>query len=315
MANRPFGFLINPFLVATENNYKKMTDLSTFTYNALGTVPSLAAVKTFLHASYVDYLAKYDTWKNNAGERKTSTLSLGVLIDDLPRQAKDWDFEIQHFAREGTAEYKTYFPNGRTPYSRGTQEEKIRTVKQLLDELAKRTPVPPIKDTVNDYYTDLNAAFVGRQGKGSTVTQSSDAVELARVAVGVALYSVMGQLMAIYPENPTQIEAFIDTEALRRKPQDEFTGHTGPQEHETIVKRAMEEDEQVTLKNTGLVPLTFYWANVKGGPIPTGVTGVTLQPSEHTHVPASALGNPAEDKFLSVFNPSEIAEGEWDVEL
>jgi hypothetical protein len=71
----------------------------------------------------------------------------------------------------------------------------------------------------------------------------------------------MGQLMAIYPENPTQIEAFIDTEALRRKPQDEFTGHTGPQEHETIVKRTLDADDQVTLHNTGLVPLTFYLAN------------------------------------------------------
>lgn len=315
MANRPFAFLINPFLVATENNYKKMTELSTYTYNALGTVPTLAEVKAFLQASYLDYLEKYDKWKNSGGERKTTTMSLGILVDDLPRQAKDWNFEIQHFAKEGTAEYKTYFPNGRTPYSRGTHEEKIRTVSQLVDALGKRTPVPPVKDTINDYLTDLNAAFAAQQGKGSAVTQSSDAVELARIAVGTALYSVLGQLIAIYPENPKQIEAFIDTESLRRRPQDSFTGHTAPQEHETIVKRTMDEDDQIFMKNTGLVPLTYYWANVKNGPIPAGVTGITLQSGEQTHVPASSLGHPATDKFLSVYNGSEIAEGEWEVEL
>jgi hypothetical protein len=63
------------------------------------------------------------------------------------------------------------------------------------------------------------------------------------------------------------------------------------------------------------VPLTFYLTKYKNGGIPVGVTGVTLMPSEQTHVPASSLGNPATAKYLSVYNASEVIEGEWEVEI
>ena len=121
--------------------------------------------------------------------------------------------------------------------------------------------------------------------------------------------------MQTYNADPTQISRYFDLELLRRDSQSDFTGHVLPQEHQAIVKRTLEADEQVTLKNLGLVPLTFYMATTKNGPIPAGTVGVTLAPGEQTHVPASSLGDVVNNKFVTVYNPSDLADGNWEVML
>jgi hypothetical protein len=315
MPEKPWIYLINPFIVATNGSYELMRTLGTFTDSRLAANPTFATQYAFLHPKYTAFIAAYDAWKIGGGVQKSSTATLNALLDDLGRQVNDWDYEIQAFAKKGTPEYLTYFPHGHAPFTKGKQETKIGAVAELAGALALRTPVPPIKDTISDYLTDLNTANSTQKNKKGSTDDLSDAVEAARITLGGALYSVMGHLISVYWETPELVGNFLDLELLRKKPQETFTGHTGPQEHETIVKRTLDADDQVTLHNTGLVPLTFYLANTKNGGIPAGVTGVTLQPTEQTHVPASSLGHPAEDKFLSVYNASEIAEGEWEVEL
>jgi hypothetical protein len=315
MPERPWIYLINPFAVATVRSYEKMRTLSTFTDSRLATDPTLATQYAFLHPKYLAYRAAYDAWKAGGSDKKSNTASLKALLEDLPNQVNTWDFEIQHFATKGTPDYLKYFPNGHAPFTKGKQETRIGAVAELVIQLGKRSPVPPIKDTINDYLTDLNAVNSTQKDSKGDTSDLSDAVEAARLELAGAMYSVMGYLMSIHWANPLVIANYFDLELLRKKPQEDFTGHVAAGAIEYIVKRTLEADDMVLLKNTGLVPLTWYLGETKGAAHEAGAPSTTLEPAQQTSVPASALGNVATDKYLMVFNASELTEGNWEVEI
>ncbi len=315
MLKRPWIFLTNPFLVATRNNYEKALRISAKTDAALAADPALATLYAFYHPFHLALEAAYAAWVSSGGSKKSATATLKTLLKGLTQQVNAWDFEIQHIATKGSDAYLTFFPNGHKPFLQGKQETRIGALAALSDALGAVTPGPAVKASVDDYLTDLRATNVTQKGKITTTDNLSSAVEAARIGACEGLYKVLGQLMVNNYQNTEPIGNYFDLEAIRDDQQDHFTGPTGPQEHYSIVQRTMEEDDQIFMKNNGLVPLTFYFANTKNGGIPAGVLGLTLQPGESTHVPASSLGQPATDKFLSVYNASEIAEGEWEVEL
>jgi hypothetical protein len=316
MPEKVWLFLINPFITSTKGSFEKMRTLSTFTDSRLATDPTLATQYAFLHPKLLAFRAAYDAWKGGGSDQKSLTASLKVLLDEeLPRQLKAWDFEIQHFATKGTAEYLKYFPHGYSPFTRGKQETKIGAVAELVLQLGKRTPVPPIKDTINDFLTDLNAANSTQKDSKGDTGDLSDAVEAARIELAGAMYSVLGHLMSIHWANPEVIGNYFDLELLRKKPQEDFTGHVAAGAIRFIVQRTMEADDMVLLKNTGTVALTWYLAETKGAAHEAGAPSVTVEPGQQTSVAASALGNVATDKYLMVFNASELTEGAWEVEI
>lgn len=315
MPERPWIYLINPFIVATVRSYEKMRTLSTFTDSRLAADPTLATQYAFFHPIYLAYRAAFDAWKAGGSDQKSYTASLKVLLEDMPRQVNGWDFEIQHFASKGTPDYLKYFPQGHAPFTKGKQETRIGAVAELVLQLGKRSPVPPVKDTINDYLTDLNAANSAQKNSKGGTGNLSDAVEAARLDLAGAMYSVMGYLMSIHWENPLVVANYFDLELLRKKLQEDFSGHVAAGAIENIAKRTLEADQMVLLKNTGLVPLTWYLAQTEHAAHEAGAPSTTLLPGEQTSVPASALGNVETDKYLMVFNASELTEGNWEVEI
>lgn len=308
-------YLGNQFDRATKGSFERALTISTYTDAALAADPARATEYTFYHPIHLAFVAAYNAWKSGSGSQKGATETLRILLKGIKQQLDGWDFEIQKVATKGSAAYLAIFPNGRKPFMQGKQATRIAALGTLSVDLGKMTPVPPVKDTVDEYLTDLIAVNATQKGKISTKDTLSDAVEAARVNVCQGLYYVLGKLMMVHYKDPEPIAAYFDVELIRRDKQKIFTGTILQTTHHSIVKRGLKLDEQVSIRNTGLVPLTFYLANTKDGGIPEGVTGVTLLPSETTHVPASSLGHPATDKFLSVYNASDIIEGEWEVEI
>lgn len=315
MFKRPWSFLINPFLVATRGNYEKSVTISTFTDAALHANPAFGSIYGNYHPAHVALVAAYDAWKTGGGSQKGSTASLKALLKGLTAAVNHWDYLIQGIAEKGTPAYTAFFPQGHAPFINGKQAMRIGAVHSLSLELAKQTPVPAVKTEVDAYYAQLLAANDTQKGKVSQTDVLSESVEAARIVVCKSLYIALGALMQNLFATPEAIGDYFDLELIRQGPQDEFTGHIEPMAHDTIVKRSFDADDQINLKNTGLVPLTFYLAAVKNGGIPDGVTGITLAPGEETHVPASGLGHPDTDKYLTVYNAAAIADGNWEVEL
>lgn len=305
--------LNNPFLNATRDSHEKGLAISRYTNAALLGDPATAALFDYYDPLHLDYDASYAAWVNGGGQQKRFTGSLKSLLKGLTVHVNDWDFGIQQVHRKGTNEYVAFFPKGHTPFLTGKQETRIAAVSALNIALTGIAPLAAVKTSVNDYYGLLTDGIDNQKNKMYTTDTLSDDVEAKRIAACQGLYYVLGGLMQIYNADPSQIAKFFDLELIRREGQNDFTGHILPQEHETVAKRTLDADQQITLKNLGLVPLTFYMAAINDGPIPAGTTGITLQPSEQTHVPASSLGDVAANKFLTVYNPSELADGNWEV--
>lgn len=315
MAEKPWIYLSNPFLVATRTSFEKALGLSSYTDNALEADPAQADLYTFYHPRHLALVAAYGNWKSAGGMQKTSTATLKSLIDGLTVAVNDWDYDIQAIARKGTPQYLTFFPRGHEPFISGKQETRIAAVDALNRSLDTVTPVPAVKTKVSDYLADLNTAAGTQEGKFSQTDALSDALEAARVNACQGLYYVMSGLMQTFYHNPLQVERYFDMELLRRRPQEDFTGSVAAGALHTIVKRTLAADDLLLLKNTGLVPLTFYLGSAKDAPQEGGSPAVSVEPGQQTHVPASALGNVATNKYLIVQNPSGLTEGNWEVEV
>jgi hypothetical protein len=99
---------------------------------------------------------------------------------------------------------------------------------------------------------------------------------------------------------------------MRTAQQKVFTGTLKPGESYTIVKHTFDDDEDLSLKNTGLVPLKFYLTNVRDAK--PGEKSVTVAPGEEQIVFATALGS-LTDTFLTVYNADTVQECSWKIEL
>jgi hypothetical protein len=314
MKKKPL-FLSNPFPKAMAASFERALTISAFTDSALAADPARAAEYAIYHPLHLALETAYADWKAGKGSQKGATTTLRALLKDLPRQVRSWDYDIQAFAPKDSAEYEALFPNGRTPFGKGTQQARMGEVSTLGKALGLLSPQPAIKSVVDDYYAELVAANAAQKGKVSLKEGLFEAMEAARDNAANGLYNVMVKLMGINYLDTDKVEKFFDMELIRRRPQKNFTGRVAQVTYYTIVKRTMKETAQVTLRNNGALPLTFYFAHTNHGSIPGGVTGVTVPSSGVITVQAGQLGHPGLDKYLSVYNPSEIIEGEWAVEI
>jgi hypothetical protein len=311
---RQWLFLNNPFMRATSGSYEKAVTISTFTDARLAASPGLGTYYAFYHPLHTALINAYNAWKLGGGQQKTATASMAALLKGLTAAVNDWDFAIQSIARKGTPEYLTFFPQGHTPFITGKQDMRISAVATLSNALATVSPVPAVKTQVDSYLSQLNTANTTQEGKKGGTNGLSDAVEAMRVAACHGLYYVLAQLMALYYQNPEPIATYFDLELIRDRQQDDFTGSVQASAVKTIAKRTLEADDMILLKNTGLVPLTFYLAADKGAAPVVGAPSVIVPEGQHQNVPANALGDVAENKFLMVYNASELTEGNWEVE-
>ncbi len=314
MKKKPL-FLGNPFQNAMMISFERAITISAYTDAALSASPAHAAEYALYHPLHVALVNAYSAWINGRGSQKSSTTTLRGLLKELTRQVRDWDWEIQAFAKKGTAEYEKFFPNGRSAFSKGKQQVRIGVLRALSDALGEVTPVPAVKSVVDDFLSDLVAVNTAQKGKISIKDTLSEAVDTARNEASEGLFLVLLKLLTANYKNPEVVGSFFDLELIRKEKQTDFTGHVAQETRRTIVKRSLPDNYRLTIFNNGPVDLIYYFTNIRNGAKPIGVTGLNLKSSESMTVDASQLGNPALDKYLTVYNASEIMEGEWLVEL
>ena len=96
---RSWIFLINPFIVATNNSYSKMKQIGDVTLAAIAArvpTPPAEDIFTELFATLSPLVQAYDdaytTWLTQQGATKGQTQTLNDLLDDLSSQKiEDWD--------------------------------------------------------------------------------------------------------------------------------------------------------------------------------------------------------------------------------
>ncbi|MBK5286222.1 MAG: hypothetical protein JJE25_12555 [Bacteroidia bacterium] len=313
---RPWIFLINPILVATENSYRMAVRISTYHDSALlaaSADPFFLALYNLYHPLHLQLVKDYDNWHTQMGLQEGESLNVNQLLRlESNTKIKQWDVAIQNVYAQGTPKYMSLLPNHRTPFQQGTQNDRIQAVHSLSNAIGTDLALAAVKADVDAFYTQINNALTAQKGAIAVTKTLSDAVDASRIAMCIQQYANLGSLINKYAAVPSDANQYFDEEGIRNAQQVMFTGHVKPQHTHTIVKHTFAAADNLKLENPGNTMLSFYLAQVKGAQ--PGATVITLNAGEQQTVPATALGNIA-NPYLVVFNPDAINKGEFVVEI
>lgn len=165
--------------------------------------------------------------------------------------------------------------------------------------------------TTLDAYNSSNAMQTSRIDAKDAL---SDAIDDQEQALAVGLYDVLGGLMRIFKDDPSNIERFYRLDLIRRKAQTDFTGSVPAFGHRFIVQRKMKAGEQVTLQNDGDVTLIFFFASEKDTVLAPGMSSQSVLTHTQVTIPGTAIGASDTNVYLIVQN-EEALNGHWMVEL
>lgn len=227
MGTRSWIFVINTFEVNTRGSNVKMLSIVTDTDAKLqneNADPDILELYNLLHPIYDNYrqvCINYDMIEGNYGG---GTQAFEDLMDTLPTVLRTWEGPIRAVYFEDTPEEKAIFPNKRTPFLKGTYEDRLSAIGTLAQKLSTIAPLNATYLLVSSFYTlALSTRLAQQQGEGA-LGQVSDLREQQRIIVAQALYGVLGGLMLKFRTSPTDIERFFDLELLRSKAKGQTTG-------------------------------------------------------------------------------------------
>ncbi len=220
MAERDWIFKSNTFEVQTRKSNVKMLSLSTDTHAKLSAGQAdpdiLMLFNLFdpIFSAYRQICIDYDVM---AGNRKGGTLAFQNILDQIPTELRKWEGAVRAIHFEDSPEERAIFPNKRSPFLKGTYEERIGAIGTLVQKLNGMPALATTHAQVQSFYNmALGTRLAQQQGEGS-LAQMSDLRERQRIMVANMLYGVLGYLMFKYREERDRIDNYFDLALLRPK--------------------------------------------------------------------------------------------------
>ena len=314
---KTWNFLINTFLIVTQDSYRTAKKIGDYTINALFahiSNPLILALHHDLQPFNDDFNAAYNIWLSKLGTQKSLTNELTVNLKLLSSvKIKQWDIAIQGQYLEGTTGYIAILPNHRTPFQHGSQEDRLAACEALSIALTGIVPLATTLADVDAFIVTLKNSFNSQKGSLSNTSGFSNDVDAARVAMCTELYAVLGTLMSIYKNNPLDVEQYFDLETIRNHQQTLFKGTLHPSELELVMTHTFAAGEQLRLVNKGATKLRFGLCPLANSPMDATVYKDVL-PNDEAFVDISELGN-ITNRFLKVENMEATAGNKYSVML
>lgn len=321
----PWRFAINPFLSATDRNFKKMLSLDADHYNKLvqkgATDPDVLAMKTQYQPFHEGYTTIYSNWRGSEGVGESHTLDVETQFGLLNTEIKVWEGKVRSIFPEDSIQERAIFPDKRSPFQKGTYEQRISALRTLYERLATYTTEPvlvTLSATVESFYNVISAARNAQQGNEISVSDYSASLEAQRVLCSKQMYGTLGRLMYKYLDNPALIEEYWDMSLLRDGGSNilgEFSGEISA--NNTGMNIPLPEIEvkpatkfRLTNLANGAQVLAFYLAAEPGAQPNNGV--IAVNSGDTITKTATELGFTPAQRYLNVLNPGEEP-GNWEV--
>ena len=255
----------------------------------------------------------FQAWVSAGAFYRGATLAFENLLSELNDTKLDlWIPQVQVEYPSSIPEFLTLFPNGRTPFTSGTYDIRINTVKALGDNLASYAGLTATKTDVDAFYTTLLAGRADQQEKEETVRLKSDLLEVERVNTAVGMYATLGSLMAKFASTPEVIDRFFDLSLIQNPPKEKDTFAVIVAGGDTAnVIEDIEDTTQLKLFNTGDTAGRFFTSTSATGTSEPR-EGIELAPNTNTTVVATDLGDPG-NTFLNVTNLDPTNQGSYSV--
>jgi len=222
MFSKPYHYLINSFLVATRNSYKKalslgMDHLAKLTANQADAV--VAAILATFDPVMQAFLAAQQNLDAALGDYKGDTQSVEGLFEVMnDEKLAYWEGQLFFHFPKGSVQATQLLPHGRAAFQKGTYEQRILAIKTFGDKCAPIAVLGALSVNVLAFHTQIASARALQQSSGEgQVAALRDLRETARVALCTEMYGNMGLLAHHYRTDPLQVERFYDFTLLRQK--------------------------------------------------------------------------------------------------
>ena len=278
-----WSFASNQFAISTKKNYRKALKLSLahdkvllkkMTDNTLD--PDWAFLYNRYHPLHLIYFTAYTNWKASGGTSSGDTMTLNILISLIPKKLDQWIASILPIYDKATAKFKSFFPQGRSPFETGKIDDKITAIKTLSTTLNGDVAMEPTKHMIDTAYNELDAARGTQAGGKLTKTTNSDEVEKGRILVMDMQLADTGFLLNKYYATPRMIEPFFDLLTLRSSLQSYFTRKMGLTENSPLTKNTFTDTDEIRGKvskvATATDGVTLYLGSTLGGIDSEGIT-------------------------------------------
>ena len=314
----PWKFLNNTFLTVTEESNRACKKLGDYTLSALnqsaqsGAEPFVTLANE-LQLYVTDFNNQYANWKSTQGTQKSKTNTLVQNLATLSSQKiDDWEFATQQQYRKNTPEFIDIFPNGRSPFQSGSQEDRLAAVSTLSKKLNDYDSLEALRIDVNSFLASLTASFNSQKSTKAGTKMESGALEAARVKVCEELFGTYGALIQFYRKTPLEVGNYFDLQTLRNREQTTFTHNIDGGELRLALTHTFDDDEEVRILNQGNTQLRFALCAEANDPI--GERYLDVPPNDERVVLALELGS-LENRYLKVQNLNDTEGGRYTITL
>ena len=303
-------YIDNQFEVNTKSSYKKALILSNYHDAALqaqsAANPTLLPLYTRYHPLHLAYVDQYNSWKKAGGAQQGQTLNLEQQLDIAYTNLDDWDVQVQVVYKKTTPEYKSIFPDGRKPFTKGGIDGRINAYDTLGKSMDGDAALAAIKTQVDTAFATLDTARDTQEGAKSTKTGSSQQVDIARAAAMNMQYRNMGFIIDnFFDSRVMECNSLFNLQTLRESDQSIFTGTLELNETEAVLIHTFAANDELRLKIDTNGPINFFLASTPGG---TDSNPVTLNSAAEITTIIDAFG--AKDlplhRFLTAVNNSGV---------
>ncbi len=318
MSDTTWPHAINFIDTITDGNFKHGFDLfekhETQLHSGIADA-DIAAMYAYYRPFRLAYATAYGNWIGIKGTSSGGTANFMSLIEDLAgNKARAWDVATQVVYDQKSNKYKALFPHRRSPFQTGSINSRIAAISGLLSAIGTDASLATLKGQINTFNTALLAARDAQQTNFGTIDSTLTQLETARLNAAQAMFKNYGGLVVKYYLTPKTICNYMPVDLLQSSQQTAFNGATSSGETDHILKRKMEVDAHVFIKNDSDWEEQFFCTDgLKDTPEP-GQPAIVLPPHSQQDVLASDLGYTDARRHLYIKNNGAAA-ATWHVKL
>lgn len=307
-------YLQNPFDNVTKNSFKRMLIMATDHHDKLLNASVNSAQ---LQAIYQQFLPAFQTFKQTYMQTfaagavyQGNTQMVETLFAELSsKKIKQWDIQIQNVFLDDTPQYKMLLPTNRIPFQSGTYEGRTQAVQVLETNLAMFPQLSAVMTDVSDFRQKIEQARTIQQGYEKQNDDLVKLVEQHRTELAQMMHFVFGSLIAIYYQQPWQVETFYELKYLRTTSSNATapnlqTQNVPANSRVSVGNGKLLASNNLTLKNTGTTPLVFFTSNDINATLP--IDAMVLQPNESQTAFADELSDGNGFSWLIVVNSTAV---------
>jgi hypothetical protein len=219
MALAEWELFVNRFEKSTRANYPKALAVGSQHCTSLFaeslTVPVALTCYNLIKPKFDLFQQSLISLNSQAGTQGGDVLGFKKIIKGMSADVDNWQALIKAVYTVKSSTFKALFPKGKTPFNRGSHQEKVDAVAALIKSIDSDASLVAVKGIIQTFYTNMLEAYETKDASKVTTKTDSTAVEKARIDMCTEMQGNYGLLTTAYKAEPSLAAKYFDEALLR----------------------------------------------------------------------------------------------------